>query len=48
MEIRLKLREERAAKLVERKGLLQNDLTQERRRLVNIEAILEAWMEKQH
>jgi hypothetical protein len=47
MEIRLKLREERAAKLVERKGLLQNDLAQERRRLVNIEAILEAWMEKQ-
>ena len=47
MEIRLKIREERAAKLAERKISLQNELMQERRRLVNLETILDAWMEKQ-
>ena len=47
VELRIRLEEERIAGLGERKAALQNDLTAEQRRLVSVQAILDAWMEKQ-
>lgn len=47
IELRIKMEEERIAKLGDRKLALQNDVTAEQRRLAAVEAILDAWMEKQ-
>ena len=47
MERRIRMEEERLARLGQRKVELQNDVAAEQRRLGNLEAILEAWMEKQ-
>jgi len=47
LDLRIKSQQDRSARLRERALELQNDVTAERRRLANVEAVLDAWMEKQ-
>ena len=46
-EVRVKSEEDRIVTLRERASVLQNDLAAERRRLTSLEAMLDAWMERQ-
>jgi hypothetical protein len=47
MELRSRLEEERSARLRQRKVALQGDVAADQRRLGNVEAVLDAWIEKQ-
>jgi hypothetical protein len=47
VELQIRFEEERIARLRERKIVLQNEVSAEQRRLASVEAILDAWMEKQ-